>query len=164
MRRRARTRSRSDSARKRARQGAGQDHASTSMHSRLGPLLNPEHDRPVRRSVITPGRITQVDWIDDSTGGGGIAPLLCVYTGHRIRDGQLLIEAMEAQGWSGTIRIQKRGHPLTSASLEHCFAFKVFSFTSDLRAAMWSLNGRQPWRLLGGMKVYTHSALFGQQD
>ena len=82
--------------------------------------------------------------------------MLCVYTGHLIRDGQLLIAAMEAQGWSGTIRIQKRGHPLTSASLQNCFAFKVFSFTSDLRAAMWSLNGRQPWRLLGGMKVYTH--------
>ena len=138
--------------------------AARSIHSRMG-ASPPRSENvvaplpPHHRQVIVPGTINLEDWLDDPDGGKASAPLLCVFTGSRQEEGTQLLEALEALGLSGTVRIQKRPCPMVTPGISQSsfLAFKVFTFDNHLRAAVWGgKKPSQPWRDIGGMRVYTH--------
>ena len=138
--------------------------AARSIHSRVG--ASPPRDESVdapgsthQRQVTVPGTIHLEDWLDDPDGGKASAPLLCIFTGTRQEEGTQLLEALEALGLSGTVRIQKRPCPMTTPGISQSsfLAFKVFTFDNRLREAIWGgKKPAQPWRDIGGLRVYTH--------
>ena len=150
--------------------------ANRNMMDRVGPPALPQHSGGGtaagrwQRTVTVPGHIQLEDWLEDPDGNpSNKASLLCVFTGSRQEEGSHLLAGMEALGWSGTVRIQKRPYPMVipargplgaaanAAEIGELLAFKMFTFDGTLRASMWGQNGtKQPWRDIGGIRVYTH--------